>query len=271
MPYRIDLHAADDGTFDRLVELGAIDAEDSPAGGIAALMPDSVAPEQVAAALGIGIGVMSVSSASGRDDGSVWVLRPRPIRVGRLRIVPVDAGAGTEALGPGDLGLIDASAFGTGLHPTTVLCLDVIENAVRHGRPDAVLDVGTGSGVLALAALLLGVPHAVGIDIDEEALRVAAENARVNAVADRLRLARGGPDAVTEAWPLVLANIQAGPLIEMAPALVRRVGHHGQLVLSGIAASVEPDVHLAYRRLGMRRLDVKSRAGWVALVLQASW
>jgi ribosomal protein L11 methyltransferase len=125
--------------------------------------------------------------------------------------------------------------------------------------------------VLALAALLLGVPHAVGIDIDEEALRVAAENARVNAVADRLRLARGGPDAVTEAWPLVLANIQAGPLIEMAPALVRRVGHHGQLVLSGIAASVEPDVHLAYRRLGMRRLDVKSRAGWVALVLQASW
>ncbi|HUG93251.1 MAG TPA: 50S ribosomal protein L11 methyltransferase, partial [Planctomycetaceae bacterium] len=167
--------------------------------------------------------------------------------------------------------LIDASAFGTGLHPTTALCLEALEEAMRAGPPDSVLDVGTGSGVLALAALLLGVPRALGIDLDEDALRVAAENARINGVGDRLRLTRGGPDTVTGTWPLVLANVLAGPLIEMAPALVRRVGHHGQLLLSGIPASVEPDVDRAYRRLGMRRLRVKPRAGWIALVLQASW
>jgi ribosomal protein L11 methyltransferase len=76
---------------------------------------------------------------------------------------------------------------------------------------------------------------------------------------------------VTGTWPLVLANVLAAPLVEMAPALVRRVGHHGQLVLSGIPASVEGDVDRAYRQLGMRRVGVRTRAGWVALLLHASW
>ena len=68
------------------------------------------------------------------------------------------------------------------------------------------------------------------------------ENARINALHDRLQLVRGGPEAVTGIWPLVLANVLAAPLIEMAPTLVRRVGHHGQLVLSGIPSSVEQEV-----------------------------
>ena len=264
VPYRVDLPTPGDDTFDRLVELGAIDAELLHDGRIAALMPDSVAPEQVATALGVDD--MSVSPATGRDAGSVWVLSQRPIRIGRLQIVP----AYTEAE-PGALRLVDAAAFGTGLHPTTALCLEALEDAVQIAAPDAVLDVGTGSGVLALGALMMGVPRARAIDIDDEALRIAAENARINALDERLQLTRGGPETVTGTWPLVLANVLAAPLIEMAPALVRCVGHHGQLVLSGISTSVEPDVENAYRRLGMRRVRVRSRAGWVALVLQASW
>lgn len=114
-------------------------------------------------------------------------------------------------------------------------------------------------------------PRAVGVDIDDDALRVAAENARINGLSKRLQLARAGPEAITGAWPLVFANVLAAPLIEMAPMLVRRVGHHGQLVLSGIPVSVEQDVHDAYRRLGMQRLRTTSRAGWAALVLRASW
>ncbi len=235
-------------------------------GGIAALMPDSVAPEHVAGALGVDVDDISVSPATGRDAGSVWVLSPRPVSIGGLRIVP----AHTDAE-PGALRLVDAAAFGTGLHPTTALCLEVLEEEVRIAPPDSVLDVGTGSGVLALAALMLGVPRALGIDIDDEALRVASENARINALDERLQLARGGPEAVTGTWPLVLANVLPAPLIEMAPALVRRVGHHGQLVLSGIPSSIERDVDQAYRHLGMRRMRVTSRAGWVALVLRASW
>jgi ribosomal protein L11 methyltransferase len=266
VPYRVDLCSAGGDAFDRLVELGAIDAELSSEGGISALMPDSVAPDQLGAVLGVEVGEISISTAVGRDAGSIWVLSPRPIHIGRLRIVP----AHLEAE-PGALRLIDDTAFGTGLHATTALCLEALDEAVQAGAPDGVLDVGTGSGVLALAALMMGVPRARGIDIEDEALRVAAENARINALDHRLELTRGGPEAVTGTWPLVLANVLPGPLIEMAPALVQRVGHYGQLVLSGIPSSVEHDVDQAYRRLGMRRVRVNARAGWVALVLQASW
>jgi ribosomal protein L11 methyltransferase len=264
VPYRVDLRHAGDHAFDRLVELGALDAEVSQDGAVAALMPDSVAPAQVAAALGVAD--VSVSHAIGRDEESVWILSRRPIHVGRFRIVPPHIDAE-----PGALRLLDSAAFGSGLHPTTALCVEAIEEAVTRAAPNAVLDVGTGSGVLALAALIMGVPRALGIDIDDEALRIAAENAHLNALGDRLQLARGGPDAVTGMWPLVLANVLAAPLIEMAPAIVRRVGHHGRLVLSGIPASLESDVDQVYHRLGMRRVRVMSRAGWVAIVMQASW
>ena len=153
---------------------------------------------------------------------------------------------------PGALRLTDAPAFGTGLHPTTALCLEALEEIVAAGPPDCVLDVGTGSGVLALAALLTGVPRAVGLDTDAGALAAAGEHARLNQLVDRLTLVQGGPDAVKGTWPLVLANVLAAPLIEMAPVLVRRIGHGGQLVLSGIPWSVAPEVEQAYGRLGMR-------------------
>jgi ribosomal protein L11 methylase PrmA len=252
VPYRVDVRNAAAETLDRLVELGALDADVADDGTLAALMPDSVTPEQVAGALRDR--EIAISAAVGRDADSVWVLRLRPIRVGRLR-----------------LRLIDAAAFGTGLHPTTALCLEALEDIVALDRPDAVLDVGTGSGVLALAALLMGVPRAVGIDVDGEALRVAAENARLNGLSDRLQLAPGSVDAVAGAWPLVVANVLAAPLIEMAPALVRRLAHRGQLVLSGTPSSVAGDVDQAYRRLGMQHVRATSRAGWTALVLRASW
>ena len=262
MPYRVDLADSADRTLDRLIDLGALDVEVSREGRASALMPDSVSPDEVTRA----VGVVTIAPAVGRDADSVWILRPRPIHVGRIRIVPADIDAE-----PGCLRLIDAPAFGTGLHPTTALCLEALSGIVEGGPSDSVLDVGTGSGVLALAALTLGVPRALGIDLDEDALRVAAENARINGLDGRLHLARGGPDTVAGRWPLVLANVLPAPLIEMAPSLVQRVGRRGRLVLSGVPQSVEEDVYQAYRRLGMRRVEVKARAGWVALVLQATW
>jgi ribosomal protein L11 methyltransferase len=264
VPYRVDVRSATHDALDRLIDLGALDAELSDEGDVAALMPDRISCEQVARA--VGVRDVAVSPALGRDDGSVWILSPRAIQVGRLRIVPSHFEAA-----PNTLRLIDSEAFGTGLHPTTALCLEALEDAVNPAPPDAVLDVGTGSGVLALAALLHGVPQAVGLDIDDDALRVAGENAHINAMSDRLQLAGGGPDTIGGTWPLVLANVLAAPLIEMAPTLVRRVGHHGRLVLSGISSALEPDVESAYRRLGMQRVRATSRAGWIVLVMQASW
>ena len=262
MPYRVDFRGDIDDALDRLIELGGLDVEASGSGG-AALLPDSISPEQVAAALRLDDIVLS--PAVGRDAESVWVLSPRSVRIGRIHIVPAPVQQ------PGALQLIDTAAFGTGLHPTTALCLEALDEAVAIACPGAVLDVGTGSGVLALAALMLGVPRALAIDLDPEALRVAAENARINGVASRLDLVHGGPETIAGAFSLVVANVLAAPLIEMAPALVQRVAHHGRLVLSGIPAAVEPDVDCVYRHLGMRLVGTTARAGWVALMLQATW
>lgn len=264
MPYRVDVRSAAADAFDRLIDLGAVDIEVSSDGAMSALLPDSVELEPVLRALGTN--AISVSPAIARDAGSVWVLRRRPVRIGRLRLVAAEMEAQPE-----DLRLVDAAAFGTGMHPTTALCLEALDEAVEMRPPDRVLDVGTGSGVLALAALKLGVPRVLAIDVDSEALRAAAQNARINGLDGRLRLACCGPESVAGTWPLVLANVLAAPLIDMAPLLVPRVGHHGQLVLSGIPQHVEHDVVTAYRRLGMRQMSARSRGGWIALVLQASW
>jgi len=250
VPYRLETSSGAADALNRLIDLGALDVEMSGTR-ITALMPDSVTPAQVSTTLSSADVV--TSEARARDAGSVWVLSPRPVHVaGRV------------------LHLIDAEAFGTGQHPTTALCLEALQAALAD-RPDRVLDVGTGSGVLALAALLLGVPRATGVDIEPEALRVAAENARLNGVHERLQLTPGGPEAVTGTWPLVLANVLAAPLIEMAPALVRRVGHHGHLVLSGIPSAAHEEVGRAYRQLGMRPLRTGSSGTWTAQVLSASW
>jgi ribosomal protein L11 methyltransferase len=246
------------------VELGARDLERSSDGAIAAVMPDVVHPQRVAA--GLGTADYTIREAVGRDDDSVWILRPRPISAGRIRILPAEFDPE-----PGAIRLIDSAAFGTGLHPTTMLCLQWLDDLLSHDRHTEVLDVGTGSGVLALAALAHGASGVLAIDIDDDALAVAAENVRLNDAESRVRLLRAGPSDIDGTWPLVLANVLAAPLIEMSPALIRRVGHHGRLVLSGIPESVEPDVEHAYRRLGMRGAEVKQRGGWSALMLHAGW
>lgn len=264
MPYRIEFRGAASDIVDRLIDLGAVDVACDERGGVAALMPDALTPDEIASVFGTN--QFSVSQAVPRDAGSVWILNPRSIQIGRVRIVPAG-----DIAPAGAIQLIDASAFGTGLHPTTALCLELLDELLQSEAPSSLLDVGTGSGVLALAALTLGVPQAVGIDVDGEAIAVARENARLNQLEERLELIGGGAATISGAWPLVVANIVAGSLIDIAPALVQRISHHGTLVLSGIPASVAPDVEQAYRRLGMHRVRVSARSGWSALVLRASW
>jgi ribosomal protein L11 methyltransferase len=194
------------------------------------------------------------------------MLRPRAVRVRTLTIVPDG-----EPTSSGALRMRDAPAFGTGLHATTALCLETIEDLLDTAIPARLLDVGTGSGILALAALHRGVERATGLDIDPIALQAAAGNARMNDMAARLALVCGGPDAIRGSWPIVLANIRAAELMAMAPSLVRRVASGGRLALSGIPASVAGDVERTYRRLGMTQVGFASRDGWTAIVLRPSW
>lgn len=263
VPYRIDISSPSDDAFDQLVQVGALDIEPMR-DALAAIVPDSVTPEALARVLGTTS--FSVSPAVARDDDSIWLLSPQTVRIGSVVIAPpgVDAPRGA-------LRLTDSTAFGSGHHPTTALCIEALEEAVSIALPDSVLDVGTGTGVLSLAALMMGAPRAVGLDVDADALEIAAEHARLNHLADRLQLVHGGPDAVDGAWPLVVANVLAAPLIEMAPVLIRRVGSSGTLILSGIPQSLEAEVRQTYQRLGMRPIRSETRAGWTVVVVQASW
>jgi ribosomal protein L11 methyltransferase len=263
VPYRVDISCPPANALDVLVEWGALDIE--PAGeGLAAIIPDGVTQHALAEALPGA--VVTVSAAVPRDGGSVWLLNPRPARAGSLVIAPPQGAAPPNALR-----LTDSSAFGSGHHPTTALCIEALEEVVMLDHPASVLDVGTGSGILALAALKLGVPRAVGLDIDSDALRAAADNARLNRLADRIRLVLGGPDVLEGQWPLIVANVLAAPLIEMAPVLVRRLGPTGRLILSGIPWSLESEVRQTYQHFGLRHLAAKTRGGWTALIAQASW
>jgi ribosomal protein L11 methyltransferase len=263
VPYRIDISASPDDALDRLVQLGALDVEPF-SDGIAAIIPDGVTPSDVAGALGVAS--VTVSPAVARDSGSVWLLSARAVRIGSVLIVPPEVDAT-----PDSLRLSDSAAFGTGHHPTTALCVEALEEALKIAIPGSVLDVGTGSGVLALTALMLGASRAVGLDIDADALKIAAGHARLNNLSERLQLVLGGPEVVSGVWPLVIANVLAAPLIEMAPVLVRRVGSRGRLILSGIPSSLESEVWLAYQRLGMRNIRSETRSGWTVLVVEASW
>jgi ribosomal protein L11 methyltransferase len=249
--------------LDRLIQIGALDVEEVP-GGVAAILPDGVTPEAVSHALGASD--VRVSPALARDDGSVWLLSPRAMRIGKILFAP-----STATASPDSIRLTDSSAFGTGHHPTTALCIEALEELVRTNSSDSMLDVGTGSGILALAALKLGVSRAVGLDIDADALKTAAENARLNNAEHRLQLICGDIGRLDGVWPLVIANILPAPLIEMAPLLVRRVAPGGSLILSGVPSSLESEVAQPYRRSGMRLVRSETRAGWAMLEFRTSW
>ncbi|MEM1024923.1 MAG: 50S ribosomal protein L11 methyltransferase [Myxococcota bacterium] len=200
------------------------------------------------------------------DWATQWRQHFRPLRIGRLDVLPSWCSPPDDA---GALLWIDPSmAFGTGLHPTTRLCLE----RLQFGLPPAsVLDLGTGSGILALAALVLGSPSAVAIDNDPEAIRVALENAARNELEARLELStHEGPDTWPEAThPLVLANILARPLVELAPAITRRVAPGGRLVLAGLLQTQADQVEDAYAACGLRPAGRFHEEEWTALELMA--
>ena len=153
-------------------------------------------------------------------------------------------------------------AFGTGTHPTTQLCLAWLDAHLQSG--DNVLDYGCGSGILAIAAGLLGAKHIVGVDVDPQALAAARDNSAINSVDARYTEPAG---LAAGQFDIVLANILSNPLKLLAPALLARVGKGGALVLSGVLERQAEEVITAYRQadagVSMRVWQVAS--GWACL------
>jgi ribosomal protein L11 methyltransferase len=195
-----------------------------------------------------------------------------PIREGR---VWVRGSHVTEARPAGSVELIvdAARAFGSGSHATTALCLRALQDEIRRRRPQRVLDLGCGSGILAMAvAKLVPTAGVVAVDLDPDSVAIAAENTRLNRTAARIRtgVSRGWDSALVRRsapYDLVLANILAPPLCAMAPELARGLAPGGRAILSGLMYGQEARVIAAHRAQGLRVVRRYRRDGWSALLL----
>lgn len=201
------------------------------------------------------------------DWADAWKQHYAPVRIGEhIHICPAWE---TPALQPGDilLRMDPGMAFGTGLHPTTRMCLEVVEENVRPGM--SVLDLGTGSGILAIAAARLGADPVLALDIDGVAVRAARANCAVNQVTDRVEVRLGslgdlGPDLN---WDLVLLNILAPTILQFfQEGLMQRLRPDGMLVLSGIIEEQAPPIVAAMEQHHLSPVERRQVKDWVTLV-----
>lgn len=207
---------------------------------------------------------------AGKDWARDWQQHFPPFEVGDRLIIqpswneqPVPAGKKFLTLDPGQ-------AFGTGTHATTTLCLDVIAFLAAAAHPPRrVLDVGTGSGILAMAAAALGAPTVRACDIDPVALRVTRENVQLNRLADQVMVVDLPLEEIDGRFDLVLANILARENIRLASAFLQKMRPGGHLVLSGILNEQEESIIRAYGDLPLSLSRTDRRAGWSCLTYQS--
>lgn len=222
------------------------------------------------------IGELTVRPVHEEDWAAAWKQHFPVMRVGR-RLVIRPTWRRYRAR-PGDvvLALDPGMAFGTGLHPTTRLCLTGLESWADAGLMEGaqLLDVGTGSGILAIAAARLGAARVMATDVDPVAVDAARSNARRNRVTRLVAVSRGSLPEDASCFDLVVANLIASLLVEMAvgltgllrgPAEGGRAG--GRLLASGIFIDREHEVRAAFAATGLRTVERRQEGDWVALDL----
>ena len=163
-------------------------------------------------------------------------------------------------------------AFGTGHHGSTEGCLALLDESIVDTDPDRVLDIGTGTGILAVAAIKLGAGHVVAVDVDPDAVAAARVNAARNGCADRIDLVMAGPESLREVrpFPLVVANLLAHTHLALAPHYRRLTAPGGTLILGGILEHEDHDVIAALEAAGFAPLGRLVVEGWSSLLLEAT-
>ncbi len=204
-----------------------------------------------------------VEALAERDWEREWLRDFRPMRFGRrLWVCPdnqaIDAANGADAV---IVHLDPGLAFGTGTHPTTALCLEWLDQQDLAGRQ--VLDFGCGSGILAIAAVLLGASHVVALDIDPQALTATCNNAQRNRVDDRIETI-ADTKALSDEFDVIVANVLAGPLAHHARTICSRLVQGGALALSGVLEGQTTNVAFAYAEW-IRFEPPMIRSGWARM------
>ena len=196
-----------------------------------------------------------------------WKKHFKPLRIGRRVMVRPTWSTGKPADGEATIWLDPGMAFGTGHHPTTRMCIEQIERTMTPGA--RVLDVGFGSGILSIAAALLGASEVFGLDIDPAAVGVAEQNGRKNGVESRLTFAAGSlpsPRARPRSFDLTVANISAKVVSEIASELVASLKPGGVLIASGVLVENGDRVQRALSEAGAAVTHVATEEGWATLV-----
>jgi ribosomal protein L11 methyltransferase len=213
------------------------------------------------------IGELRTAVVHESDWAEAWKSHFPVLRVGRRLVIRPSWRRHRRQPDDVVLALDPGMAFGTGLHPTTRLCLAAIESLADEGglAGARVLDVGCGSGILAIAALRLGAAAALGLDTDPVAIEAAMANARRNRLARRLRARHGSLPSGDGAHDLVLANLIASVLVDLAPALAAELGPRGTLIASGIFVDREAEVRPALEGAGLKVVTRSVEGDWIAL------
>jgi ribosomal protein L11 methyltransferase len=222
------------------------------------------------------IGDLAISVVHEADWANAWKAHFPVLRVGRRIVIRPTWRRHRRRPGDVVLALDPGMAFGTGLHPTTRLCLAALESLADRGvlssggaddGPARVLDVGSGSGILSIAAALLGARSVLAVDVDPLAVDASAANARRNRLGRVIRAREGSAPSGEGPFDIVLANLIASLLIALADGLVEDLRPGGTLLASGIFENREADVVAAFRARGLELADRRAEGDWVALEL----
>ena len=202
------------------------------------------------------------------DWSNAWKKYYHPVQVGEHLVVCPSWEAYDRQPDDVVLTLNPGMAFGTGTHDTTRLCMELLEKYITP--QDTVLDVGFGSGILAITAALLGANKIIGCDIDEVAVKVAGENAALNGVPDRIAFHQGDLTSQVEgSFQIICANIVADVIIRLSEDAGRYLAKDGIFITSGIIDTREQDVLNALEQNGFQVIERRTSGGWVALACKA--
>ena len=202
------------------------------------------------------------------DWSNAWKKYYHPVQVGEHLVVCPSWEVYDRQPDEVVLTLNPGMAFGTGTHDTTRLCMELLEKYITP--QDTVLDVGCGSGILAITAALLGANKIIGCDIDEVAVKVAGENAALNGVQDRIAFHQGDLTSQVEgSFQIICANIVADVIIRLSEDAGRYLAKDGIFITSGIIDTREQDVLNALEQNGFQVIERRTSGGWVALACKA--
>jgi ribosomal protein L11 methyltransferase len=209
---------------------------------------------------------ISFSKLPLRDWAESWKGHFKPIEINRALLIKPSWSKRRPRRGQAVVVLDPGLSFGTGQHPTTAFCLSQIVVRRWHNEQQSFLDIGTGSGILAVAAAKLGYAPILAFDVDPDAVRIARTNARENGVASRIRFlvadasrltTRGAPK-----YSVVCANISTHLLLEENPRIVAQLASGGLLILAGVLKQEFAGVHQAYEAAGLRLIKARTEKEW---------